>query len=98
MITPSITNDNPNYNEINEICIQALVNLSNGQTDEKAFNEIAEKIRELTGISYLRVDKFLVKLLMGLSMLQATTKLFFKDMETLQKAEKRTLIEAMSTY
>jgi ubiquinone biosynthesis protein len=98
MIEPSIPLDNPNYDKINDIALTLLVNLSNGCLDEKEFNNIVGEFRELSGISHLRMDKFLVKVLMSLSMIQSTIKLFFKDMDTIQKVEKRTLIEAMSTY
>lgn len=98
MFTPKIPSDSPNYGEINDLILQVLVDLSNGNLNEKEFNYTAMKLRELSGISHMQIDKFLVKLLMSLSMIQSTSKLFFKDMDTLQKVEKRTLVEAMTLY
>ena len=98
MMEPQIQTDLRNYDSVNDIMIELMVNVSNGMLDETRFNCAIEQVRELTGIRVLRLNQTLVKLLMGLSMAQSTMNLLFDDKVLLQKVQKRTLVEAMTAY
>ena len=98
MMEPSISTTDKNYNMVNDILMEMFLDVFNGHLDEMKVNMAIEQLRELTGVSYLRFSPFVVKILMSLSMAQATVRIFLKDTETIHEVEKRTLIEVMSTY
>lgn len=98
MMEPQLQTDLRNYDGVNDIMIELMVNVYNGMFDETRFNCAIKQMQELTGIRVLRFNQTLVKMLMGLSMYQSTLNLMFDDKVLLQKVQKRTLVEAMTAY
>jgi predicted unusual protein kinase regulating ubiquinone biosynthesis (AarF/ABC1/UbiB family) len=83
------------YENINEMLINLYCELYKGDLDESKFNNALIILRTITGIKHIRVNMDLFRMLMSLSMCQATARLFMPNEDDLKRIMKNTLREAM---
>ena len=83
------------YDIINTASMKLFYGVYKGDLDESKFNAGIELVKKTTGIQHIRFNMDIFRMLMGLSMSQATARLFMPNEDDLKRVMKITVREAM---